>query len=69
MFIRRHLPQPGDFGIRGPAPLALAAVALIGWLLAAYFASQVMDMHASLYDALGRPESVGQLAQGCGPQP
>jgi hypothetical protein len=69
VFIRRHLPQPADFGIHGAAPWILAVVALIGWLLAAYFASQVMHMHASLYDALGRPESIEQLTQGCDPQP
>jgi septal ring factor EnvC (AmiA/AmiB activator) len=42
--------------IRRPVPLALAAVAVIGWLLVAYFASQVSDVQSQLHDALGRAE-------------
>ncbi len=42
--------------IRRPVPLALAAVAVIGWLLVAYFASQVSDVQNEMHDALGRAE-------------
>jgi chromosome segregation ATPase len=41
---------------RRPLPLALAAVALIGWLLVAYFASQVSDVQGQMHDALARAE-------------
>jgi chromosome segregation ATPase len=36
--------------------LALAAVAVIGWLLVAYFASEVSDVQSQMHDALARAE-------------
>jgi xanthosine utilization system XapX-like protein len=67
VFVRRHFynPTAADVEMRRPAPVALAVVAIVGWLLVAYFASQIMHMHASVYDALGRPESA---LQECGSQ-
>jgi hypothetical protein len=67
VFIRRHFQQPIDHDseLRNPAPLILAIVAMVGWLLVAYFASQIIHMHASLYDALGRPDAP-MIVQGCG---
>ena len=41
---------------RRPVPLALAAVAIIGWLLVAYFASEVSDVQNQMHDALARAE-------------
>ena len=41
---------------RRPLPLALAAVAVIGWLLVAYFASEVADVQSQMHDALARAE-------------
>jgi chromosome segregation ATPase len=41
---------------RRPVSLALVAVAIIGWLLVAYFASEVSDVQSQLHDALARAE-------------
>src|SRR5579872_6898749 len=42
--------------IRRPVPLAFAAVAVIGWLLVAYFASQVSDVQSQMHESLNRAE-------------
>src|SRR5580698_9812540 len=41
---------------RRPVPLALAAVAILGWLLVAYFSSQVSAVQGDRHDALNRAE-------------
>ena len=41
---------------RRPVPLALAAVAILGWLLVAYFSSQVSAVQNDMHDALNRAE-------------
>src|SRR3984957_21069321 len=41
---------------RRPVPLALAAVAILGWLLVAYFSSQVSAVQGDMHDALNRAE-------------
>jgi chromosome segregation ATPase len=45
---------------RRPVPLALASVAVIGWLLVAYFASQVSDVQNEMHDGLGRAEKASE---------
>ena len=69
VFVPRRLVEPSSVDeLRGPLPLVLAVVAMIGWALAAYLASQVMHMQSKGYDALGRPGNA-ELIQGCGPTP
>ncbi|MBV8473685.1 MAG: hypothetical protein JO107_06555 [Hyphomicrobiales bacterium] len=41
---------------RRPVPLALAALAIVGWLLVSYFWSQEADVHAQMDDAMKRAE-------------
>ena len=41
---------------RRPVPLALAALAIVGWLLVSYFWSQAADVRAQMDDALRRAE-------------
>ncbi|MGD0640400.1 MAG: hypothetical protein ABSC22_06600 [Roseiarcus sp.] len=41
---------------RRPVPLALAALAIVGWLLVSYFWSQASDVRAQMDDALKRAE-------------
>ena len=41
---------------RRPVPLALAALAIIGWLLVAFFWSQASDVRAQMDDSLKRAE-------------
>jgi len=41
---------------RRPVPLALAAVAILGWLLVAYFSSQASAVRSEMHDALNRAE-------------
>ena len=41
---------------RRPVPLALAALAIVGWLLVAYFWSQASDVRAQMDDSLRRAE-------------
>ena len=41
---------------RRPVPLALAALAIVGWLLVSYFWSQAADVRAQMDDALKRAE-------------
>src|ERR1700690_4058373 len=43
-----------------PIPLGLAALAIVGWLLVAYFWSQTSDLHAQLDDGLKRAEVARQ---------
>src|SRR5271167_3695408 len=43
-----------------PLTLALAAVAVVGWLLVAYLSSQSSDLHAQLDDGLKRAEVARQ---------
>jgi phage-related minor tail protein len=42
---------------RRPVPLALAALAIVGWLLVSYFWSQASDVRAQMDDALKRAEA------------
>ena len=46
---------------RRPVPLALAALAIVGWLLTAYFWSQVTDTRAQLEDGLRRAATAREL--------
>ena len=39
-----------------PVPLALAALAIVGWLLVAFFWSQTSDLRAQMDDAMSRAE-------------
>ena len=66
VFVPRHLSdQSGEDEIRGPLPFTLAVVAIIGWGLAAYFASELLHaQHAELL----RADNV-DIIQACGPQP
>src|SRR5258708_29512281 len=41
---------------RRPVPLALTAIAILGWLLVAYFSSQVSAVQSDMHDALNRAE-------------
>ena len=41
---------------RRPWPLALAAVAIVGWVLAAYFSSRVSTIQSKMSDAINRAE-------------
>jgi DNA repair exonuclease SbcCD ATPase subunit len=41
---------------RRPVPLALAAIAILGWLLVAYFSSQVSAVQNDMHEALNRAE-------------
>ncbi|HEY1943687.1 MAG TPA: hypothetical protein VGH40_16370 [Roseiarcus sp.] len=41
---------------RRPVPLALAALAIVGWLLVSYFWSQAADVRSQMDDALKRAE-------------
>src|SRR5580704_6135820 len=41
---------------RRPVPLALTAIAILGWLLVAYFSSQVAAVQGDMHDALNRAE-------------
>jgi chromosome segregation ATPase len=41
---------------RRPVPLALAALAIVGWLLVSYFWSQAADVRVQMDDALRRAE-------------
>lgn len=41
---------------RRPAPLALAAVAIVGWLLVAYFSSRVSAVQSEMNEAVNRAE-------------
>jgi chromosome segregation ATPase len=41
---------------RRPVPLALAALAIVGWLLVSYFWSQAADARAQMEDSLRRAE-------------
>ena len=41
---------------RRPAPLALAAVAIVGWVLVAYFSSRVSTVQSKMSDAINRAE-------------
>jgi chromosome segregation ATPase len=41
---------------RRPVPLALAALAIVGWLLVSYFWSQAADVRTQMDDALRRAE-------------
>jgi hypothetical protein len=50
--------------IRAPLALALAIVAIIGWALAAYLATEVMHEQSQQGDALGRPAAT--IVHGCG---
>jgi chromosome segregation ATPase len=45
---------------RRPLPLALAALAIVGWLLVSYFWSQAADVRAQMDDALKRAELARQ---------
>ena len=47
-----------DFG--RPVPLALAALAIVGWLLFAYYDSQASDARSQMEDGLRRAEVVRQ---------
>jgi hypothetical protein len=66
---RSLYPLPSDLSSSRPLVVALAAVAVVGWLLVAYFASQVMNLHRDMHDSLGRPANAHETIQGCGPQP
>ncbi|MGA8653622.1 MAG: hypothetical protein WB677_23935 [Xanthobacteraceae bacterium] len=41
---------------RRPAPLALAAFAIVGWVLVAYFSSRVSTIQSKMSDAINRAE-------------
>jgi hypothetical protein len=41
---------------RRPAPLALATVAIVGWLLVAYFSSRVSAVQSEMNEAVNRAE-------------
>ena len=43
-----------------PIPVALAALAIVGWLLVAYFWSQTSDLRAQLEDGMRRAEVARQ---------
>src|SRR5271169_4548128 len=43
-----------------PVPLALAALAVVGWLLVAYFWSQASDLRSQMEDGLRRAEVARQ---------
>src|SRR5271168_4463554 len=52
-------PSPSN-DFNRPIVMALAAVAVVGWLLVAYFWSQSSDLHAQLDDGLKRAEVARQ---------
>ena len=45
---------------RRPAPLALATVAIFGWLLVAYFSSRISAVQSEMNEAVNRFGCVGQ---------
>lgn len=50
--------------IRAPLALALAIVALVGWVLAAYLAAELIYARSQQGDALGRRGGT-EIIQGC----
>lgn len=66
VFVPRRLAEPDHVvteEIRAPLALVLAVVAIVGWALAAYFATQVMHLQS---DQNNRPGSAAEMIQGCG---
>jgi hypothetical protein len=52
--------------VRRQELLVIGFVAIVGWALAAFFATEVIHIHHDLYDTLGSPaREIG----GCGLQP